>query len=540
MLKPAAYLRLALLTAASLAAMDPGAVSAQTPSSPADGAAATSKLTELEKEVADMKAENAAAHDQLRKMEEQQKTLMEKLDSLQRQLQTQAAANAPSPGTPAAAAAAAAGTQAGSAGAAANAPLTAVNTGNASAQAAAPGPKGLDERYQDGIVVWQTPNDASVPFLLKFNLNTQLRYLNTTSANDTYTDHLGVVRDVNKRNDITVNRTMFILGGYIFDPRLRYSSTVWTSAGAASIVVAGNIGWVFNKAFTLTGGYTGVPGSRSLVNTFPFFQAIDRTMADNFFRPGFTQGMWANGELSKGLYYLAFVGNGLNTLNISANKIDTDLLYSGSLWWEPLGDYGPPGKSRNMYDDYFASDNVRVRLGGAFTQSREDRFSNLDQSAPENTSMYNSDGVLTFSTGAFAPGVTVDKATYRMLALDWGVKWNGWAVNGQYYFRWLDNFLADGPIPVSSTFDHGFELVAGGFVIPKTLMVYGRGSAVFGQFGNSWEAGAGAKWYFLPTERMWLTGELLRTVKVPYSGTFTPYTAGMTAWVPMIQAVLAF
>jgi hypothetical protein len=36
-------------------------------------------------------------------------------------------------------------------------------------------------------------------------------------------------------------------------------------------------------------------------------------MADNFFRPGFTQGVWATGELAKGLNYQAFVGNGLNT-----------------------------------------------------------------------------------------------------------------------------------------------------------------------------------------------------------------------------------
>ncbi|MDF2901388.1 MAG: hypothetical protein K0Q62_1447, partial [Phenylobacterium sp.] len=26
----------------------------------------------------------------------------------------------------------------------------------------------------------------------------------------------------------------------------------------------------------------------------------------------------------------------------------------------------------------------------------------------------------------------------------------------------------------------------------------------------------------------------------PYGGVFTPYTAGLTAWVPMVQAVLAF
>ena len=110
-----------------------------------------------------------------------------------------------------------------------------------------------------------------MPFLLKFNINTQLRYLNTLDSDETFTDHLGVVREVHTRNDITVNRAMFILGGYIFDKRLRYSFTVWTSAGAASIVVAGNIGWQFNKALTITGGYTGVPGSRSLVEHVPIF-----------------------------------------------------------------------------------------------------------------------------------------------------------------------------------------------------------------------------------------------------------------------------
>src|SRR5262245_7503145 len=75
-----------------------------------------------------------------------------------------------------------------------------------------PAPK-KPERYQDGIVIWQTPDDAQFPFLLKFNINTQIRYLNTTDSEDTFTDHLGLVRDVNERNDITVNRTMFILGG---------------------------------------------------------------------------------------------------------------------------------------------------------------------------------------------------------------------------------------------------------------------------------------------------------------------------------------
>ena len=490
---------------------------------------------DLESQVEAVKAENAAFRESLRKMEEQQKLLLEMVERLQRGIDRVTAnssrADQPASTSPAL------DTSIPSTNVPPNQPADADLS---SPPAPVTQDKPEDDRYRDGIVIWETPEDSKVPFLLKFNVNTQLRYLNTKNSNDTFTDHLGVVREVHTRNDITVNRSMFILAGYMFSKKLQYSLTVWTSAGAASIVVAGNIGWRFNKALTVTGGYTGVPGSRSLVGTFPFFQPIDRSMADNFFRPGFTQGVWANGEPVKGLNYLVFLGNGLNTLNISANKIDPHLLLSGSVWWEPLGAYSEPGKSRQMYDDYFASKKTRIRIGTSFTRSREDRFSDTDQSSPDNTSIYNSDGVLAFSTGAFAPGVTVQKALYKMWAIDGGLKKSGFSVNGQYYFRWLSHFEADGPLPLASTFDHGFELSTGKFVVPKKLQLYVRGSKVFGQFANPYEYGGGFKWYFLPTERLWMTGEVMRVNKSPYSGAFTPYTAGMAGWMPMLQTVLAF
>jgi hypothetical protein len=510
-------------------------------------ATASTGAKDLENEVAAVKAENAALREQLRKIEEQQKAVLEMLTRFQARL------DAPTIGSESARS-----QQAGAvpglptvAGEAALAsvpstglpltPLPATTTPSNSvppATAAQVDPK--TERYQDGMIIWQTAGDAKIPFLLKFNVNTQVRYLNTTSTEETFTDHLGVVRAVHERNDITVNRTMFILGGYVFNPKLRYSFTVWTSAGAASIVIAGNIGWSFNKALTVTGGYTGVPGSRSLVNTFPFFAGTDRSMSDNFFRPGFTQGLWATGDLGKGVNYLVFLGNGLNTLSVSAAKIDPHLLVGGSVWWEPLGAYAEPGKSRNMYDDYFASSKARIRIGTSFTRSREDRFSNVEQSNPDNTSLYNSDGVLSFSTGAFAPGVTLQKATYRMWAIDGGFKWNGLGINGQYYMRWLNDFEADGPLPISSTYDHGFELSVGHFFIPRKLNVYGRAGKVWGQFANPYEYAGGAKWFPLATERFWLSAEVMRVYKSPYSGAFTPYTNGLNGWVPMIQSVLAF
>jgi len=531
MLRHPAYAKLFVAVTLTSVTLFAGSAFGQSPATPTQSqhkevTAAELRSNDLQGEVTTLKAENAAIRELLRKMEEQQKALLEQVEGLQRRLDGAATAAVQPTEQPQ------------QSSQAADAPVQPANAEADSAQR--PENPSDNDRYKDGILIWETREDARVPFQLKFTDVTQFRYLNTLAARDTFTDHLGVVREVHKRNDLTVNRQMFVFLGYIFDKRLRYNLTVWTSAGAASIVIAGNIGWQFSKALTVTVGYTGVPGSRSLVNTFPYFTSTDRTMADNFFRPAFTQGVWANGEPLKGLNYLVFVGNGLNTLSISANKIDTNLLLSGSVWWEPLGQFAPNGKSRNMYDDYFASKKVRIRLGTSFTRSREDRFSNLDQSSPDNTSLHNSDGVLTFSTGAFAPGVTVDKAMYRMWAIDGGLKWNGLAINGQYYFRWLNDFEADGPLPIKSTFDHGFEMSAGKFVVPKKLMLYVRGSEVFGQFGDSHEYAGGFKWHFLPTERLWLSGELMRVFKVPYGAAFTPYTAGLTGWAPMVQTVLSW
>ena len=252
---------------------------------PSTGAVSEPQPGSAENRVApkDPQTENAEVRELLRKMEEQQKILLEQVDRLQRQLDGDAATDesiASRPIVPSTTV----GAWVPAAIAALNSPPAVTDSASTSAQPAS------DDRYRDGIVIWETPEDAKVPFLLKFNVNTQLRYLNTLDSDETFTDHLGVSREVHTRNDITVNRAMFILGGYIFDQRARYSFTVWTSAGAASIIVASNIGWQFNKAFAITGGYTGVPGSRSLVATFPFFTATDRSMADNFFRPGVHSG----------------------------------------------------------------------------------------------------------------------------------------------------------------------------------------------------------------------------------------------------------
>src|SRR5262245_35132013 len=139
------------------------------------------RRNDLETEVSTLKAENAVVRELLRKMEEQQKLLIEQVDKLQRRLdgniatQPAAATSAPTLDTVA----------------------TNANSSSSSepqppiATAQTPDEQPSDGgHYRDGIIIWETKEDAKIPFQLKFTNTTQVRYLNTLSANDTFTDHL--------------------------------------------------------------------------------------------------------------------------------------------------------------------------------------------------------------------------------------------------------------------------------------------------------------------------------------------------------------
>jgi hypothetical protein len=194
---------------------------------------ATEQEPNLKSEVDTLKAENAVVRELLRRMEEQQNALLVQVDRLQRRLDSVATTVERSGGLSYVADAGEPLAPEESLAHDANAPVAATRVENASAQQASIETQGKEDRYQDGIVIWQNAEGAKVPFLLRFNNNTQVRYLNTLNSSETFTDHLGNVREVHRRNDITVNRSMFIFAGYMFDPKLQYSLTVWTSAGAA-------------------------------------------------------------------------------------------------------------------------------------------------------------------------------------------------------------------------------------------------------------------------------------------------------------------
>jgi hypothetical protein len=387
--------------------------------------------------------------------------------------------------------------------------------------------------YDDGFVLVSTPEADPSPFRLKLKHVSQFKYTNTRGVDETYVDHLGNEKDVLRRHDIQLTRDVFYFSGYAFDRRLDFNILLYTSSATLSATAAGFVGFAFHEAFKLRAGFFSLPSLRSMTGTYPFFPGTDRSMAVNYMRPGFTQGLWAEGTVLPGLSYIGMIGNSLNTLDISATKIDHNFAYSLSLWYDH-NKFGLP------WNDWEYHDTPALRIGTAGTFAREDRLSDLSTASPENNATFISDGNLLFATGSLAPDVTVQLANFYLWAVDVGVKFRGLAFNVELYQRWLNEFEADGPLPLDSMHDWGFEACLGYFVLRSRLELYARTSYINGPFATGVEGGGGAHWYPFGTRHVWLNLEVMGIEDSPYGSVLYVYSAGQTGVLVQSQFLLRF
>ena len=286
------------------------------------------------------------------------------------------------------------------------------------------------------------------------------RYLNQMPGEQTFTDHLGNERTVDGRHDIYSHRIMVFLKGWLGSPKLIYNVTLWTVNTTDQRAIFAVLGYQFGRKFSLYTGLNGNPGTRSLQGSHPYWLAPDRVMADEFFRPFFTAGVWAQGELVPGLWYNAMIGDNSSILGVKATQLDRSFTTGASMWWMPTTkEFGP----RGAYGDWEMHEKVATRFGFSTTWSPEERFTDANTGASGNTTIRLADSVNVFETGALAPGVTVNRVGYQILSVDAGLKYKGIFLQTEIYNRWLDDFEADGPLPVTSIHDSGL-LRAGGLL----------------------------------------------------------------------------
>jgi hypothetical protein len=345
------------------------------------------------------------------------------------------------------------------------------------------------------------------------------RYLNQLPPDQTAMDHLGRPIPVEPRNDFQFHRVMLFSQGWLFSPKFQYSTFVWTVQDTNQVAVGGALYYDFGKYMTLGAGWNAYPGTQSLQGSHPYWQSYDRVMADEFFRPYFSQGVFAQGNLLPTLQYRWMFGNNNSNLDIPAVKLDRDLSVGVALTWLPTtGEFGP----RGAFGDYERHEKLATRFNLAYTFSPEDRQASVG-STPGNTTLRLADSLNVFDTGAFAEGVTVEKAHYKLLSAGAGMKYRGFWLQGEGYARKLDHFVADGPLPVGAVRDYGFYVQMAHMIVPNRIELYGATSYIFSRYGHPKEFITGGNYYPWNTRNLRLNVQLINVDRSPVSSTFGFY-----------------
>ena len=360
-------------------------------------------------------------------------------------------------------------------------------------------------------------------------LFTYVRYLNQLNLDPSYTDFFGNTHPVPQRQDIQLTKFFLPFSGWFMTPKFRYYLYVWSSNASqgdpAQVVGGGNISFTFNRWVTLGGGITSLPTVRSTEGQFPYWLGVDdRMIADEFFRGSYTTGIWLKGEILTDLKYMAMLANNLSTLGVSASQLDVGLnTQSFMLQWLPsTGEFGLYG----TFGDFDYHEKVATRFGAHFTHSREDKQSQPGTNSIENSQIRLTDGSVIFTPDLFGPGIAVERVTYQMASVDAGVKYKGFSVEAEYYWRWLSKFSGPGTDVIADIDDHGFQVQASAMPIKNILQAYVSGSEILGHYGDGSDFRVGMNYYPLKRRGLRLNAEWLHLHHCPVGYTAVPYPVG--------------
>jgi hypothetical protein len=369
---------------------------------------------------------------------------------------------------------------------------------------------------------------------VNLKIYTYIRYLNQLGLDTSFVDSFGDTSRVDVRQDIQLQKVNIQLYGWLLDKRLRYFVYAWssnTSQGlGAQVVLGGNLTFKLDDHFTFGGGIGALPGVRTTEGNFPLWLAVDnRAIADEFFRPSYSTGVWVTGNVTKGLTYGVMLANNLSQLGVDAGELDKGLnTWSFDLVWLPTTrEFGTLGELGD-FDDH---KRLATRIGAHYTRSNENFQGQLSTDAFDNVQIRLSDGNVIFKPDLFGPGIRITDVAYHMGSADIGLKQHGFSLSGEYYWRKVDDLIGPGTAGLANLWDHGFQLQASGMAIPKRLQLYAIGSKVLGQHGNPWDNRLGVNWYPFSNQIVRLNAEYLYVRRSPVGGLSLPFPVGGNGYV---------
>lgn len=374
--------------------------------------------------------------------------------------------------------------------------------------------------YEKGFVIKPFDQERH-PFSLKINGWTQFRHHAFDRDVSTWTDQAGITRTVQNRNAFDIERGRLIFSGMAFDRRLTYFLQLDGDTDGLHTVDFFDYWWAWQltDSFQLQFGKRKVTASRQWLISARNTRFVDRPMANDFFRPDRTVGVFGVGNIGDRIHYELMVGNGYSTANESNAQTDNRFAYSATGFIDPLGDFGID------LIDFESTDQLLLRLGHSFvfapqaTDSAGDPLGEADY-------LRLSDGTRLTQVGTLGPAARVTKYDVYFYGLDLAAKWDGWSANAEFFFRWIQDIEANLPTAVNNVFQDGFYVEGGRFLIPKRLDANLRYSQVNGEFGSGSEIAAGVNWFPLENSRFKLSFDVSSIDSSPLQNTSSDILVG--------------
>jgi hypothetical protein len=360
-----------------------------------------------------------------------------------------------------------------------------------------PGDDPLTPRYEVGAVFDKGVFIRGVepdrdPYSMYIGARLQLRHTGFTRTADEWTDSTGNTREIRNRNNFDAERVRLNLQGTAVDPNLSYYFILdGDSDGQSNVdMLFYAFTYKFDDALQLRAGRWKAASDREWLVSSRFLTLSDRSMATEYFRAGITDGLWLLGDLGDGWHYETSLSNGLRSSTRRGFEYDDNLGLTATLYHDPLGDFGPD------LIDYACSASPLVRYGASAAFDKTDDRSDVGFPLGDDNFVTISDGTELADVGALGPGARVVSDRILKASLDYGMKYRGWFLSTEWFFRSIQDIAATAPIFVSQIDDHGYRLDTGVFIVPKRLDVIGRVSHVSGPFGDSYEYACGGNYYW--------------------------------------------
>ncbi len=401
--------------------------------------------------------------------------------------------------------------------------------------------------YDSGFIIASEEEldlDAGqAPFALTISGWGQLRH----SILNSQADGAGINRDLNQ---FQLKRGRLVFSGSAFTPDFGYFIQLDGRSSSGDQVRLLDYHLSFDIGHDMLGRQPGEFGIRAGKYKMPFtmarylsgreFEFADRSVASTFFDVNRSFGFGLYSEPRWGRIpwnWEVAVFNGLVTGGAetgSAGSLDNNFAYSARVFWYPTGDWGQAGPA-----DLEWSECPATRMGMAAVNATIDR---IGQNEFESLRVVDTGQRLSSLLDIFFPG-QVDEYTATLFAVDAGLKYRGWSVTLEYYFRNVGDFEG---AAIPDLFDHGYWFQIGKFAIPHKLQLLARWSRVVGNSGtlggvdlSSDEYAGGVVWY-IRQQHAKLTFDVTYLNGAPINSSALDVNPGDVGWLVRSQVQFAF